>query len=128
MVQPRNGVEIKEGEEIAGLRILVVYGSGSVRGSVKFDDGPPPSGVNLIVRLLKTGDSSYAIRPQNVDARGYFVFDGVPAGTYEVNVMGFIPQLRGRQPTVKQSVTVTDGAAAEVQLVINTEPDTPPAP
>lgn len=128
VVQPRTGLEIKEGEEIAGLRIVVVYGTGSVRGSVKFDNGPPPSGVNLMVRLIKTGDSSYAIRPQNVDARGYFVFDGVPAGTYEVSAMGFIPQLRGRQPTVKESVTVTDGAATEVQLVINTDPGTPPAP
>jgi hypothetical protein len=81
-----------------------------------------------MVRLIKTGDSPYAIRPQNVDARGYFVFDGVPAGSYEMSVMGFIPQLRGRQPTVKQSVTVTDGAATEVQLVINTDPDPPPAP
>ena len=128
VVQPRSGVEIKEGEEIAGLRIVVVYGTGSVRGSVKFHNGPLPSGVNLMVRLLKTGDSSYAIRPQNVDARGNFVFDGVPAGTYEVNVMGSIPQLRGRQPTAKQSVTVTDGAATEVQLVINTDPETQLAP
>jgi len=128
MVQPRTGVDIKEGEVIAGLRIVVVYGTGIVRGSVKLDNGPPPSGTNLMVRLIKTGDSSFSIRPQNADARGYFVFDGVPSGTYEVNVIGFIPQLRGRQPTVKQSVTVTDGIATEVHLVINTDPETPPAP
>ena len=128
VVQPRTGAEIKEGEVIAGLRIVVVYGTGTVRGSVKLDNGPPPSGTNLMVRLIRPGDGSFAIRPQNVDARGYFVFDGVPSGTYEVNVIGFIPQLRGRQPTVKQSVTVTDGIATEVQLVINTDPETPPAP
>jgi hypothetical protein len=121
-------VEIKEGEEVAGLRIVVVYGTGIVRGWVKFDNGPPPAGVNLIVRLIKTGDSSYAIRPQNLDARGHFVFDGVPAGAYEVNVMGSIPRWRGPQPAAKQSVTVTEGATSEVQLLIDREPETPPAP
>ena len=84
--QPRNVVEIKEGEEIAGLRIVVVYGTGTVRGSVKLDNGPLPTG-QLIVRLIKTGESSYALRPQLVDARGHFIFEGVPAGTYEVKLL-----------------------------------------
>jgi hypothetical protein len=128
IVQPRSGIEIKAGEQITGVRIVLTYGSGIVRGSVKLDNGPLPSGIQLMVRLIKTGDTSYAMRPQSVDARGYFVFEGVPAGTYEVNLMGSIPLLRGRLPSVKQSVTVTDGATTEVQLVINTDPDAPPTP
>jgi hypothetical protein len=128
VVQPRAGMEIKAGEQITGLRIAVAYGSGIVRGSVKFDTGPLPPGVQLWVRLIRTEDSSFGLRPQNIDARGHFVFQGVPAGTYEVNVIGSIPQLRGRQPSVKQSVTVTDGAATDVELVINIDPNTPPAP
>jgi len=128
VVQPRSGMEIKAGEQITGVRIVITYGNGIVRGSVKLDTGPLPAGIQLMVRLIKTGDTLHGIRPQNIDARGYFVFEGVPAGTYEVNLMGSIPQLRGRQPAVKQSVTVTDGATTEVQLVINTEPDTPPTP
>lgn len=125
VVQPRTGIEIAAGEQIAGLRIVVIHGSGTVRGSIKVDNGPPPARVNLMVRLIKTGDTSYAMRPQNVDARGLFVFEGVPGGSYEVSIMGSIPQLRGRQPETKQSITVTDGATTEVELVINTEPITP---
>ena len=126
VVQPRNGVEIKEGEEIAGLRIVVVYGTGTLRGSVKLDNGPLPTEGQLIVRLIKTGEGSYPISPQRVDARGHFVFEGVPSGFYEVSVIGSLPQLRGGP--VMQSVTVTDGAATNVELVIKTDPNTPPTP
>jgi hypothetical protein len=128
VVQPRSGVEIKTGEQIAGLRIIVVYGSGTLRGSVKWDTGSPPTGARIMVRLTKPGDNSYAIRPQEVDARGHFVFQGVPAGTYEVNVNAFIPQSRARQSSARQSVTVTDGVVTEVELVVDSNPNIPPTP
>jgi protocatechuate 3,4-dioxygenase beta subunit len=128
VVQPRTGLDVVAGEQIAGIRIVVIHGSGTVRGSVKVDNGPPPARVNLMVRLIKTGDTSYAIRPQNVDARGLFVFEGVPGGSYDVSIIGSIPQLRGRQPEIKQSVTVTDGATTDVELIVNTEPITTPTP
>src|SRR6185503_17267680 len=76
VVQPR-GLEIKAGEEIGGLKIFVVYGNGTVRGTVKWDGGPPPEGSRLLARITrdtKEGDNTTAIRPQEVDARGHFVF------------------------------------------------------
>ncbi|MEK6279582.1 MAG: hypothetical protein AABN95_04440 [Acidobacteriota bacterium] len=128
VVQPRSGVEIKSAEQIAGLRIIVVYGSGTVRGSVKWDTGSTPTGARLMVRLTKPGDNSYAIRPQAVDARGHFVFQGVPAGSYEVNLNVFIPQSRARQPSARQAVTVTDGVVTEVELVVDPNVNVPPTP
>ncbi len=127
VVQPRSGMEIKSREQVTGVRIVVVHGSGSIRGMVKWDGGLPPAGSRLMVRLTKTGDNTYTARPEEIDARGRFVFSGVPAGDYEVVLNSFIRV--GNAPlSVKQSVSVTDGATAEIELVVDTITKTTPMP
>lgn len=128
VAQPR-GLEIKAGEEISGLKIIVVYGNGTVRGTVKWDGGPPPDGSRLLARITrdtKDGDNTTAIRPQEVDARGHFVFQGIPSGSYEITVNAFVPQARSRQVTARQTVSVSDGVVTEVELVIDTTAPTNP--
>lgn len=127
VVQPRSGMEIKPLEEVAGIKIIVVYGTGIIRGSVKWDNEPPPEGVKLMVRLSRPSDSSFSIRPEEVDARGRFVFQGVPAGDYEVTVNSIV-RLSSGSPAVRQAVTVSDGATTDVELVFNTGAKTSPTP
>ena len=113
------GLEIKSGEQISGVRIVVSYGSGIVRGTVKIVSGTPPADVRLIVRLTKPGNNSFGLRPQEVDSRGHFVIEGVPAGYYDLNVNAYFPGSRAQAPSAKQSITVNDGTATEVLLVID---------
>ena len=127
VVQPRSGMEIKSKEQVTGVRIVVIYGSGTIRGTVKWDGGLPPASSRLMVRLTKAGDKSYAIRPEELDARGRFVFSGVPAGDYEV-VLGSYVRVGNAPLSVKQAVTVTDGATAEVELNVETNSKNPPTP
>lgn len=127
VVLPR-GVEIRAGEQISGLRIIVVYGSGSIRGTIKVENGPLPTGSRLMIRLMKPEDPSFMVRPGEVDARGRFAVEGVPAGSYDLYANSFIPGSRGRTPSSRQSITVTEGSVTEVELVIDLEAKPSPRP
>ena len=127
VVLPR-GVEIKAGEQISGLRIIVVYGTGSIRGTIKVENGPLPTGARLMTRVAKPEDPSFMARPGEVDVRGRFAVEGIPSGSYDLYVQCFIPGLRGRPPSSRQSVTVTDGSVIEVELVIDLNTNSSPKP
>ena len=127
VVLPR-GVEIKSGEQISGVRIVVVYGSGIIRGAIKVENGPLPTGARLMVRVVKPEDPSFMVRPGEVDARGRFAMEGVPAGSYDLYVNCFVPGSRARQPSSKQAITVTEGSVSEVELVIDLDANASPKP
>jgi hypothetical protein len=118
-VVPRGGFEIKAGEQISGVRIVFSYGSGSVRGTVNFENGSPAPGMRFSVRLSKPGEKDFRAPQGQVDARGRFMIEGVPPGAYDlsVNVINAGPRDRGASAT--QSITVTDGAVTEVVLSID---------
>jgi hypothetical protein len=68
--------------------------------------------------LAKPGDTFSNFRPAFVDQRGRFLMEGLPAGTYElqmsVNLPGQVPR------NVKREVTLQDGQTTEV--TINLDP------
>jgi hypothetical protein len=128
VVLPR-GIEIKSGEQILGVKVVVIYGSGIVRGTIKIENGPLPTGARVMARLAKPETPGVMVgRSQEADARGRFALEGVPAGTYDLWVSVFIPGSRVRQPSTKQSVSVTEGSVVEVEPVIDLEADQPPRP
>lgn len=115
-----NGIEVKDGEQLSGLRVFVSYGTGTVRGTVSYDAGLLPEGARMFVRLQRTGTTSGTnVNTTFVDARGHFLMEGVPAGTYEIAVSVFVPGSRLRPPDSKQQVTVQDGGVLEVALTVN---------
>jgi hypothetical protein len=115
VVAPR-GLEIKEGEQLTGVRLSVVYGTATVRGVIKVENGPLPEGSHFFVRLTRSGESIPALRPGAVDARGHFMIEGIPAGTYDLTGMITGP-FRPRMTT--QAITVTDGAMMDVMVKID---------
>ena len=123
VVQPR-GVEIRTGENISGVKIVLSYGTGSIRGEVKLLNGPLPPGSHVSVWLVKPSEPQRRLRPHGVDSRGRFLIEGIPAGEYELNVNANSPGVRSTL-SVKQPVTVNDGTVSnvEVQLDIKPTPD-----
>ena len=116
-------VEIKDGEHIAGLRVFVSYGNATLRGVVKVENGPPTGG-RIFVRLTKPGDTSpQGFRPPPVDARGHFLMEGVPPGTYELHVQ---VSGAGGPRSVKREVVLQDGVVTDVTITIDAS--TPPKP
>src|SRR5215207_7883962 len=41
-ILPQRGVELKDGEQLTGLRVVLTYGSATLRGVVKLENGTPP--------------------------------------------------------------------------------------
>jgi hypothetical protein len=129
VVQSR-GLEISAGEQVTGVKIVLRYGTGSIRGEVKFENGPLPAGARVSVWLQKPDDPTLGGRTHGLDSRGHFLIEGVSAGSYELNVNANIPGGRKPQPPVKQTVTVSDGTVSNVSVTLDlaAQPETPPAP
>ena len=126
VVQP-NGVQVQAGEHISGIRIVAAYGSGSIRGVVKLENGTLPPGGQLVINLSKVGGANTPQRGgAQADARGHFLIEGLAAGTYELTVFAYVPEQRQRPRSIKQLVTVSDGAATDVMVTIDLTP--PPSP
>ena len=125
VVIPRDGLEIKSGEELSGVKLIVSYGSGSVRGTINFEKVALSPGLRVFVRLTKTGEAANAPLGGEVDARGKFLIENVAPGTYDLVVSTYSPGSPSRPPVLaKRSVIVTQDAVTEVIISIE-PPDNP---
>ncbi len=127
VVQPR-GLEINAGEQVTGVKIVLKYGSGSIRGEVKFENGPLPAGARVVVWIQKPDDDTTRNgRRYGLDSRGHFLIEGVPAGTYELNVNANIPRTHKPPLQARQTVTVTEGTVSNVVVTLDlgSQPETP---
>lgn len=115
---PRN-IPVKEGEQIGGLRVVISYGNGTIRGVVKLENGSLPPGAQIFVRLTKQGENFVGIRPGQVDSRGHFVMDGIPPGNYEMSVQFFGPGVPRLPPNSKREVSVQNGVVTDVMLTVD---------
>ncbi|HEU4870879.1 MAG TPA: carboxypeptidase regulatory-like domain-containing protein [Pyrinomonadaceae bacterium] len=112
------GVEIKAGEQIKGLRLLLKARTGQIRGVVKVENGQVPFAyVNVTVR--KMGDVGGL--SMQTDDRGRFISEPMAAGVYEVVVSSYRPQ--GRYVSTKQQVVVSDNQVTEVTLTLDLKSD-----
>lgn len=127
VAHPR-GLEIKQGEQLTGVKVVFNYATGIVRGNVNIANGPLPIDARIMVRLAKVGEPSQSLRTQEADSRGHFVIEGVPAGSYNLFVSSFIPGSRQRPPSATQSVSVADGTATEVEVTLDLGPRRDPVP
>ena len=135
----RNGIQsetinLKAGEHVTGLRVAVKYRSltGAIRGQVKVENGELPPLSQMRLSLWPLDDNlqpkpTSSIPTPELDARGRFLAEGLPAGTYRLNVYVYAverPSGRTRQvDQTEQQVTVTDDTVTEVTLIIKPQPN-----
>jgi len=124
------GIEVKEGEQVSGVRLVLSYGSGTISGVVKLEGGALPAGGSLYVTMVRVGVDPESItlssdRTTRVDTRGQFIVEGLVPATYEVSATMYLPANRTPVRGAKQQVVVADGAATNVTLTISL-PDRPP--
>ena len=123
IVQP-NEIQIQDGEQITGLRVVIVAGTATIRGTVKVENGPLPAGVGLHVQITKAGEQSPHMRSPDLDSRGTFMVDKLAPGSYELVGTAFAPSSRSVLGTTKQVVNVAEGGVTEVTLNIELKPNT----
>ena len=128
-VVQQQGLQLNFSEpQVTGVRIFLRYGTGSVRGEVKIENGPLPEGGRLMVWLKKLGEGESNLRPHTPDLRGHFLIEGVSAGEYELRAQANIP--RGGPPPTSQQVTVSEGSVSDVVITVDLKlkPGQPQAP
>ena len=126
VVQP-NGISVKEGERVDGVRIVVrhIKLTGAIRGQVKIENGELPPNARIVVSV-NFADPSTAPRTSfpapEVDARGRFLLERLTPATYELRAMVFEPGKRLSRDEPKQVITVTDNSVMEVNLTVKLKP------
>lgn len=117
----RSSIEIKEREQITGLRVVVSQANGTIRGVLKLPEGVTlPAPARLLVYVRRTEDPTPSNPPVEADARGQFLVEDLVAGTYEFNVavVGVPADQRLRIPRPVETVVVTNGAIADVTITL----------
>ncbi len=146
---PSNGdVELASGETVTGVRVVVAFASAVIQGRVVVSGGVLPAGTRLNVTARATNSATSTGGGQGgnnarIEANGQFRIENLLPGVYEVRVTattfgggqgggrgqgragqggqgGQTPtQPQTRIPEVRQTVTVTNGAPANVTLTLN---------
>jgi hypothetical protein len=122
-VSQNQGIEIAQGETISGLRVVVAYGNGTVRGQVQ-TKGSPFDTRKIYVLVRHTSVPRLA-GSMEIDARGRFMIDGLPDGEYEITLETDFTDddagrdLRARFAAARQTITITNGAQTPVTLLID---------
>lgn len=118
---PQREIEIAQSAQITGIHVVIEYGTGSIHGSVKIENGSVPEGMRMSVVARRPDEASGQIRrASQVDSRGRFLIEGLPAGEYEVMLQAVVMLDRPRPlPPIKQNVTVTNGVDTEVNFTLD---------
>ena len=116
----KQGIEIKPGEDILDLRIMIADGTGVIRGHVKVEGGTLPPGARMTASIRN--QLRFANGYAQVDQDGRFVISGLAAGTYELTLNVYNPPPRQGVrllPTITQTVNVTDANESSVVFTLN---------
>jgi hypothetical protein len=123
-VPQTNGIQIQNREQVSGVRVVMTASNGTIRGVVRLENGTLPPAGRIFVQISKAGDQTPFPRAAEVDARGRFLIEALPSGSYELWAWTVVPEWQGRKPptSIKQIVNVNEGAASEVVVTLDLTP------
>jgi len=131
-IEWRDAVDVRSGEDITGLRLVLGAGNSVLRGDVKIEGGPL-EGISLHVLYRPTSGTPGSFYRAELDTRQHFVIKGLTPGEYELMIGPMSVEISGeggsrimnRMPTVKQTVTIGAGTETDVTLVMTLKPERP---
>lgn len=119
------GFEIQAGQSVSGLRVVISYGTGTIRGTVRFEGGTVPVDSRSYIICRREGaNEGTGANGANLDSRGHFVINNLAPGTYEVSLQISVSRdspYRPGQP-LKQTVSVSNDAESEVIFNVDSRP------
>ncbi|HEX6183566.1 MAG TPA: carboxypeptidase-like regulatory domain-containing protein [Pyrinomonadaceae bacterium] len=113
------GIDVAEGAQLTGVRMVLTYGTGVITGQTSFLNGAPQPGTRVIAQARRAGAQTPNEfgRTVEVDARGLFRIEGLPAGEYLVTVSVFgAGRMQRSEP---QTVSLSDGGETRVTPVVD---------
>ena len=117
-VEIPNNIEVKAGETISGIRLILAYGKGIIRGQVKLAGGPSPEGETFIVSADNPNAFNYSVLAK-ANSKGQFLFEGLMDGEYNVSAWSAPGSGTGLAFHGSQRVRITGGAEVTVTLTLN---------
>jgi Carboxypeptidase regulatory-like domain len=120
-IDVNSGFEVRAGEEINSVRVIIGQGAGVIRGTLKIVGGVLPEGVVLSVDAGQ-GPPNYIGGSGEVDGKGRFVIAGLMTGEYSLSISWSIKYSlpSGQYLTLprlpEKRVGVTNGAETQVSL------------
>lgn len=116
------GLEVKGGEQISGVRIVLAQGSATIRGEIKVEGGTLPEDVSLRI-CAKTTNKTQNERYGSVDARGRFLIENISSGSYDLVVDTYMNQPPYGKPSVtlqsnSKTVQATNGQETTINLTV----------
>lgn len=118
VIQP-DSIDVKQGEDITAVRIVVGYADASIRGTVEIVNGTIPPKGELHVWVRRINDNSRLYRAAQLDARGQFVIDNLSPGTYELIAGVAVQGSRTPLSNKRQEVVVTAGSATNTTIKLD---------
>jgi len=102
------GIELVAGEQVTGVRVVLLYGALTLRGEMKVVGGTLPADCRFWIYALGTGQNVEYSRNAVMDARGQFVIKNLAPGAYEIRVSAGCPapEIRQRFSSVRKIVFV----------------------
>lgn len=119
------GLPLSEREQLTGIRVVLAYGTATIRGLVQVENGSLPSGARIFVEIMKGGERGGNWRTIAADARGRFLIEGLPAGAYEIQAWTS-NVARNMFRRVNRAINVQDGEITDIMLTLEMNP--PPNP
>jgi hypothetical protein len=122
----REGVAVDQNfplkESLAGLHVVLDYGTAIIRGAVKFETDTPVTDSFMVVNYKRQGArEGNAVQ---ADARGHFVLPNLAPGAWELTlqVNSMTPRPPRGVPLQKQIVNVVNGSETEVNFQVELSP------
>jgi hypothetical protein len=125
---PAPEIEVNLGEQVTGVRLVLVYGSITLRGEVKIVGGEVPAGQKFRAIALRVDQPTHDYHGGDVDARGQFVIENLVPGEYEIRVTPYYnqdskslsPEIMRRIYSIKERVLerVVLGGANQQQVTL----------
>ena len=81
-----DGLEIGPGENLSNVRVIVEYGSLTLRGEVKVIGGDLPPHIRISVNINRVNVPGSGSMQSVSDERGRFVFSNLIPGEYEIHM------------------------------------------
>ena len=124
------GLEIRPGEQVTGVRLILQYGNASIRGAITVEKGALPPGARFYLALRRNVDhantsAAFFDVSSHMDSRGHFFVEHLLPGTYEIHSGVVVAQGRGLPFVKRQEVVVTAGSTANVTISMDLSSITP---
>lgn len=122
------GFDLAEGAQVTGVRIVLNYGTAAVTGQINYLNGAPQPGSRTLAEARRAAAPAEGSVPRmvEVDVRGYFRIEGLPAGDYQISVRVFGGgRMFYSEPL---NVSVADGVETRITPVVDFNAPPPQRP